>query len=70
MTRFSFSEPTTAGKFQLAARVIRSVGREMAMKRSKFTQAQIDFSLPQADEGAVIGEVCRRAEIGEANLYN
>ena len=40
------------------------------MKRSKFTEAQIVFILPQVDEGAVIGEVCRRAEIGEANLYN
>ena len=38
----------------------------MAMKRSKFTEVQIAFILPQAGEGAVIAEVWRSAEIGEA----
>lgn len=42
----------------------------MAVKRWKFTEAQIAFILPQPDEDAVIGELCCRAEVGEANLYN
>ena len=40
------------------------------MKRSKFTEAQIAFILRQADEGAAIGEVCRKAGISEATFYN
>jgi putative transposase len=42
----------------------------MPMKRSKFTEAQIAFILRQADEGAAIGEVCRKAGISEATFYN
>jgi hypothetical protein len=38
------------------------------MKRSKFTEAQIAFILPQAEEGAAIGEVCRKAGISEGDL--
>jgi hypothetical protein len=45
--------------FSLAAPVIRSVGRGRTMKRSKFTEAPIAFILRQAEEGTVIGEVCR-----------
>jgi hypothetical protein len=30
------------------------------MKRSKFTGVQIAFILRQAEEGAAVGEVCRR----------
>ena len=40
------------------------------MKRSKFTEAQIAFILRQADEGTVVGEVCRKAGISEATFYN
>lgn len=40
------------------------------MKRSKFTEAQIAFILLQAEEGTVIGEVCRKAGISEAAFYN
>ena len=40
------------------------------MKRSKFTEAQIAFILRQAEEGTVIGEVCRKAGISEATFYN
>lgn len=41
----------------------------MTMKRSKFTEAQIAFILRQAEEGAAIGEVCRKAGISEATFY-
>ena len=40
------------------------------MKRSKFTDAQIAFVLQQADEGASVAEVCRKAGIAEATFYN
>ena len=40
------------------------------MKRSKFTEAQIAFILRQAEEGTVVGEVCRKAGISEATYYN
>jgi hypothetical protein len=31
------------------------------MKRSKFSEAQVSFILRQVDEGATVGEVCRKA---------
>jgi putative transposase len=40
------------------------------VKRSKFTEAQIAFILKQADDGTPIGEICRKAGIGEATFYN
>ena len=40
------------------------------MKRSKFTEAQIAFILQQADEGTAVAEVCRKAGISDATLYN
>jgi putative transposase len=40
------------------------------MKRSKFSEAQIAFILKQAEDGTSIGEVCRKAGIGEATFYN
>lgn len=39
------------------------------MKRSKFSEAQVAMILRQADEGATIGEVCRRTGISEATFY-
>jgi transposase-like protein len=39
------------------------------MKRSKFSEAQIAFMLKQAEEGATIGEVCRKTGISEATFY-
>lgn len=44
--------------------------KEDLMKRSKFTDAQIAFVLRQAEEGAPIAEVCRKAGIAEATFYN
>jgi len=40
------------------------------MKKSRFTDAQIAFVLRQAEEGTAIGEVCRKAGISGATLYN
>jgi putative transposase len=54
----------------LAAQRFGAVERGRMMKRSKFTEAQIAFILRQADEGTVIGEVCRKAGISEATFYN
>ena len=40
------------------------------MKASKFTEAQIAFVLKQAEGGAPIAEVCRKAGISDATFYN
>ncbi len=40
------------------------------MKRSKFTEAQIDFILRQAEEGTTVAEVCRKAGISQATYFN
>ena len=40
------------------------------MKKSKFSEAQIAFILRQADEGAPVAEVCRKAGISDATFYN
>jgi putative transposase len=40
------------------------------MKSSKFTEAQIAFILKQAEDGTPIGEIYRKAGIGEAMFYN
>jgi len=42
---------------------------EEAIKRSKFSHAQIAFVLKQAEEGTTIGEVCRKTGISEATFY-
>ncbi|MBY0361508.1 MAG: transposase [Phreatobacter sp.] len=40
------------------------------MKTSKSTEAQIAFVLKQAEDGAPIAEVCRKAGISDATFYN
>ena len=40
------------------------------MKKSKFRDAQIAFVLQQAEDGAPVVEVCRKAGIAEATFYN
>lgn len=40
------------------------------MKASKFSEAQIAFVLKQAQDGAPIAEVCRKAGISDATFYN
>jgi putative transposase len=39
------------------------------MKRSRFSEQQIAFVLRQAEEGAAVAEVCRKAGISEATYY-
>lgn len=39
------------------------------MKSSKFTEAQIAFVLKQAEDGAAVAEVCRKAGVSEATFY-
>ena len=40
------------------------------MKKSRFSEQQIAFILRQAEEGARVEEVCRKAGISEATYYN
>jgi putative transposase len=40
------------------------------MKASKFSEAQIAFVLKQAEDGAAVAEVCRKAGIGQATYFN
>ena len=40
------------------------------MKASKFSEAQIAFVLKQAEEGAAVAEVCRKAGISQATYFN
>lgn len=40
------------------------------MKKTKFSEQQIAFILRQAEEGTMVGEVCRKAGISEATFYN
>ena len=42
----------------------------IAMKKSKFTEAQIVFALQQAETGTAVAEVCRKLGISEATFYN
>ena len=40
------------------------------MKSSKFTEAQIDFVLKQAEDGVAVAETCPKAGISDATFYN
>jgi putative transposase len=40
------------------------------MKASKFSEAQIAFVLKQAEDGAAISGVCRKAGISQATYFN
>jgi putative transposase len=40
------------------------------MKKSRFSEQQIAYILRQAEEGASVEEVCRKAGISEATYYN
>ena len=39
------------------------------MKRSKFSEEQIAYSLRQADAGTTVGDVCRQLGVSEATFY-
>ena len=40
------------------------------MKKSKFTEQQIEFALKQAETGVPVAEVCRKIGISEATFFN
>ena len=42
----------------------------IAMKKSKFPEAQIVFALQQAESGVTVAEVCRKLGISEATFYS
>ena len=44
--------------------------KQIAMKKSKFTEAQIAFALKQAEQGTKVEEVCRKLGISEATFFN
>ena len=39
------------------------------MKKSEFTETQIEFALEQAETGTAVAEVCRKLGISEATFY-
>lgn len=39
------------------------------MKKSKFTEAQIVFSIKQSETGVAVSEVCRKMGVSEATFY-
>jgi putative transposase len=43
--------------------------KEIAIKKSKFTGAQIVFALKQSGTGVAVAEVCRMMGISEAAFY-
>jgi putative transposase len=40
------------------------------MKKSKFTEAQIVFTIKQAETGTKVEEVCRQLGISQATFFN
>ena len=40
------------------------------MKKTKFTEQQIVFTLKQAETGVKVEEVCRKIGVSEATFYN
>lgn len=40
------------------------------MKTSKFAEAWVAFGLKQAEDGSPIAELCRKASISDATVYN
>jgi len=40
------------------------------MRKSRFTEQQIAFTLRQAETGTKVSEVCRKIGVAEATFYN
>jgi hypothetical protein len=43
---------------------------ELLIKKSKFTEAQIDFALKQSETEVRVDEICRKMGVCEAAFYN
>ena len=43
--------------------------KEMAMRKSEFTEEQIAFALRQAEGGTPVEEICRKLGITQATFY-
>lgn len=43
---------------------------DQAVKKSRFTEEQIAYSLKQAELGIAVSEVCRKLGVSEATFYN
>ena len=39
------------------------------MKRKRYTEPQIVFTLQRAEAGTVVGEICRKIGVAEATFY-
>jgi putative transposase len=40
------------------------------MRKSRFTEEQIDYALRQAETGTEVSEVCRKMGVAEATFYS
>jgi len=65
-TEVSDLQGTLAGRSRESASLTLTVQGAEAMKKSKFTEEQILFSLKQADAGQPVTDVCRQMGISEA----
>lgn len=43
--------------------------RSGSMKRSRFSEEQIDYAIRQAESGTSIGDLCRQLGVSEATFY-
>jgi putative transposase len=48
---------------------VKSTGKELEMKRSRYTDEQIAFALKQAETGTPVAEFIRRMRISEQTFY-
>jgi putative transposase len=44
-------------------------GKELAMKKSRFSEEQIAFALRQAESGTALEEICRKLGVTQATFY-
>jgi putative transposase len=43
--------------------------KEMAMRKSEFTEEQIAFAMRQAESGTTVDEICRKLGVTQATFY-
>src|SRR5260370_18763275 len=65
-------DPDPANRFMLSAIFsgMRSLTRKGAIKRKRFSEERIAFTLRQAESGTTIEDICRKAEISEPTFYH